>query len=250
MNAVKKYSLIVSIFVLVYLIFVIAIAPANKILAKFDLPKGLEIRNISGSIWSGEAKLISYQQVSINDVEWSLSPLSLLLFNPSVDLTFGGSLQPGPRGSLELSNLTNDLTVNNANVAIAANDVLAYIPLPIDASAGGEINLDVPEFVLGKPICTVSAGTVTWQRAFVSAMKEDVDLGTLAATLGCEKGALTFEVNPENVLGLQFKGVVAARGKVSGQGYITPGNDFPANVRPLLGFIGKKDFQGRYKLKL
>lgn len=250
MSAVKKYSLIVTAFVLAYLIFVIAIAPADKLLAKVDLPRGVQISNISGSIWSGEASLISFKQVEINNVEWSLSPLSLLLFNPSVNLTFGGSLSPGPKGSLELSNLTSELTISDAKIAIAANEVVKFIPLPIDINAGGELNLSLAQFTLGKPMCAAADGNLTWQRAFVSAMDEEVDLGTLAANFGCTNGALAFEVDRQNILGLQFKGVVSSPSKINGQGFITPGNEFPASVRPLLGFLGSKDVQGRYKIKI
>ena len=45
------------------------------------------------------------------------------MFDPKLDIRFGDALISGPEGQLELSGLLAELTVENANISIAANNI-------------------------------------------------------------------------------------------------------------------------------
>lgn len=250
MTNIKKISIAVVVFLLTYVIFLIVLAPADKIIGQFKLPRGVAIGQISGSIWSGKAEQVIIDNYAINKVRWDVNLTSLLMFNPSVDVTFGNRYAKGPQGHATLQNLTGQPKVVDADVNIDANEVLPYLPLPIDMTAQGKVQLTAAEFAMGKPVCEQLNGDIKWQNAQINAMDEQIDLGAFKANLGCENGAVTVDVLKDNRLGLEFTAYIAKPGRISGQGYITPGSEFPEQIKPVLSFIGKPDKQGRYRIKI
>lgn len=246
---IKKYSAIGAGFIALYLVFLISSAPANKLISQVPLPKGVSLQGISGSAFAGKAKSVTINKYTVNNIEWSVSLLSLLTFDPSVSINFGDRLA-SVSGSMDLSNLGPEILIENAHVTVDANEVVSQLNLPIDLNAGGQIELDVASFSIGKPICAVAEGVILWDNANVNAMEEDIDLGSLKASLACDKGALAITVDPSNDLGLELTAYVATMDRVSANGYLTPGAKFPNALKPVLGFIGKKDSQGRYTIRL
>ena len=99
-------------------------------------------------------------------------------------------------------------------------------------------------------MCHEVQGNINWPKGKINAFNEDIRLGTLKARLGCEQGALTLTVDEKNDLGLSYTAYMRQVGKVTGNGYLTPGDKFPEKIKPALGFLGKPDNQGRYRLSL
>jgi general secretion pathway protein N len=119
--------------------------------------------------------------------------------------------------------------------------------LPIPLIAGGNVNIKVTEFTLGKPICQRAIGNITWHKAGVTAFDQRIALGSIAAGISCQQGALALAIDPNNNLGLTFTAYVRSRG-VSGSGFLKPGEKFPSTLQSVLPFLGKVDSQGRYRL--
>ena len=156
---IKKYSAIGAGFIALYLFFLISSTPADKLISQIALPKGVSLQGISGSAFSGKAKSVTINKYSVENVQWSVSLLSLITFNPSVAVNFGdrlGSLS----GSMELSNFGAEMFVENAEVLIDANELVAKLNLPIDVNAGGQIKLEIGSFGMGKPVCSVANGAI------------------------------------------------------------------------------------------
>ena len=122
--------------------------------------------------------------------------------------------------------------------------------LPIDVIAHEQLQLNVSRFVIGAPICNELQGDLQWRNAAVSAFDERVKLGGLSATLSCDKGELVAEVEPNNNLGLSYRAQLKQGGRLSGSGYLTPGEKFPEQLKETLSFLGSPDRQGRYRLKM
>ena len=249
----KKWFVYGAMFVGVYLGFVIANVPAHWVISKVKLPKELVIENITGSIWHSSITQVSYLQknqtpYSISNINVSLNISSLLRLNPSFDITFGDALIKGPEGSLTISGFTDSLTVDHLDILLAANDITQQLSLPMPVTAHNNIKINIPTFIVGKPLCQSLEGQISWQKASVSALDEKVQLGALKATLSCENGALTLTVDPKNDLGLSFTAYVRDNSKVSGNGFLKPADKFPEQLKGLLPFLGSKDNQGRYRL--
>lgn len=247
MKKVISYSLI---FLVTYLIFVVATMPAQFVLNQVTVPNTVNVSGVSGSIWQANIKHVSTQAIEVHDVEAKLSVISLLSLSPSFDITLGDPLKHGPEGYLTLKISDKSLVVSDANINISVSDILKNARLPIDIKAKGFIELDIETFAAGKPICQSLKGKAEWAKAKVKALDESILLGTLKAALTCEKGALVITIDDKNDLGLSYTAYMRKLGKLSGDGFIKPGDKFPENVKPALSFLGKPDSQGRYRLSL
>jgi len=251
----KKYLLASGLFFVFYSVFVILTLPINVALAWIDLPKGITLSNPSGTIWNAEFAQITIEQsrqsrVKINKVSTDLSLSSLFLLTPSINIKFGDKLVDGPQGNLTLSGLLTMPEISHASISIAANDIAKELTLPIDTTAFGMVILTLDSYVVGKPLCANAQGKITWSKAALNAFEQTVELGTLKANVSCEKGALALEIDAKNNLGLSFLAYLRDKGRVSGDGYLIPGNNFPKKLHDLLPFIGKPDNKGRYRLRL
>ncbi|WDE11622.1 type II secretion system protein N [Thalassomonas haliotis] len=237
-----------GVFASVYLIFVIATIPARLIFSFVALPEHVVVENLSGTVWQAEIKRLATQDVELNQVTASLSPWSLLMFDPAVSLAFGDDLLPGPQGEVKVSGLLGTLTLTDADILLAANDISRQLDLPVPVSASGDVSVQLESLVFDKPFCAQASGLVSWKKAKVTALEQNVALGPLSADIGCEEGALTFTIQPKNDLGLTFSAYLRQGGKFSGQGYLQPADKFPEPLKEALPFLGKKDAQGRYRL--
>ena len=53
--------------------------PAIQVIGRVDLPKNVSISGVSGTLWTGKAQTIVVNGLPINNVNWELSPLALLI---------------------------------------------------------------------------------------------------------------------------------------------------------------------------
>ncbi|NQZ20821.1 MAG: type II secretion system protein N [Colwellia sp.] len=244
----KKWFAYGTVFFSVYLVFLIATLPVSWLVTYVKLPSNMQITELAGTVWESNAEYIEFSGTRINKVSSELSFFSLLMFDPTVSITFGGALMSGPEGKLTASQLFNDIKISELKISLPANNIAEKLSLPIPVEAHNFIDLTISEFVMGQPICQQLSGTLLWKKAAVTALSEKVKLGRLSADLSCEKGALALTVSPKNDLGLTFTTYVHNMKKASGNGFLKPSVKFPAAIRPLLSFLGKADNQGRYRL--
>lgn len=245
----KKWFAYGAMFFSIYLLFLIATMPAAWLVSFVNLPKNIQVSELSGTVWQSNAKQVRIDDVEINNVHSELSLLSLLMFDPQINLSFGGALVSGPEGKLTASQLLEQVTITDLEVSLAANQIAKKLNLAIPVQAHNFIDVKIDEFILGSPVCQQMQGTVKWQKASVTALSQKVKLGALSADLACEKGALALTVAPKNDLGLTFTAYLRSINKATGNGFIKPGANFPEKIKPVLSFIGKPDNQGRYRLR-
>lgn len=246
----KKTFAYVAIFFTAYCIFTIALMPASWLISQIQLPKNVAITTVEGTVWHSEIKQVMVDDVVINQVQSSLSLMSVIMLDPELDITFGNPLVNGPEGQLAISGLLSELVVKDAQINVAANTVAARLNLPIDIIAHEQLQLNITRFIVGVPICSELEGDLQWRNAAATAFEEKVELGGLAAKLSCDKGELIADIDPENNLGLSYRATLAQGGRLSGSGYLTPAEKFPEPLTAVLSFLGKPDRKGRYRLKI
>jgi len=250
----KKWFLGLGLFVSFYVIFLLATLPINTALAWFKIPNNINLAQASGTIWNAKIKQINIRQnrsstIQVNNIATNLSLVSLLMLEPSINLTFGGKAVEGPQGALTVSGLSDTLSISAAKIMLPASDIAQKLNLGIDVDAFGQLTLNLASYVMGKPFCSQVQGNIIWPKAALSAFNQTVELGTLKAKLSCEKGALMAEIDPKNNLGLSFTAYLRGRNRLSGNGFLTPGNKFPQALKEVLPFFGRADNKGRYRLR-
>lgn len=245
----KKKSLYIGSFFCVYVVFLLVLLPASVVVSQLTLPKNVQFSSVDGSIWHSQIDTVVIDGHVINNVDAKLSVLSMLTFDPTISISFGGALVNGPEGRANVSGLLTQLTITDASVSILANTIAQQLTLPVDISASKYVDVDVKEFVVGKPLCDSLIGSINWREASVTVFDSNVSLGNLAATLTCEQGDVVATINEKNQLGLSFTASVGKGMRMSGDGFLTPNSNTPEQIKQALPFIGKPDNQGRYRLR-
>ena len=246
----KKKFAYTAIFFTAYCVFVLALMPASWLMAQIKLPKNVAVSAIEGTVWHTRILQVMVDDVVINQVQSSLSLMSVLMLDPKLDITFGNALVNGPEGQLTISGLLSDMVVEDAEINLPANTVAKRLNLAIDIIAHEQLQLNIERFIIGAPICSELQGDLQWQNAAVTAFEEKVQLGGLSAKLTCDKGELIADIDPNNNLGLSYRAELKQGGRLAGNGYLTPAAKFPEQLKATLSFLGKPDNQGRYRLKI
>jgi len=243
----KKFLPVVS-FIVVYLFFLIVTLPASVLFNQIKLPKNIQIGSVSGTIWQSNINAIHTEQVDLVNVDVSLSLFSLFVLDPKLDITFGDSLVSAPEGKAKVSGLMSALHLTDVELNIAANTIASHLNLPIPVNAHNDIFIQLNEFTAGQPLCSELTGNIKWQKAAVTVLDNKVPLGELSANLECNQGSIELTLLENNNLGLAFSLVVGVGFSTSGNGYLTPNNHLPEEIKQVLPFLGQPDNQGRYRL--
>jgi general secretion pathway protein N len=247
----KNKFAIVVVFLITYIGFLITTLPTTLVLNHFSLPNKISISGITGSIWNTNIEQVNIEGTSIVKAEVKLSFFSLFTLSPKLAITFGDSLLPGPEGSLELVLSSEKAEINDLKLFVKANEVAQQLTLPLPMSAQGDVELRLAHGeidLINNNQCIAAQGDIAWSKAGVIAFERNIKLGRFNADIGCENGVLAVILSPKNDLGLTFNAYVRQGGKISGNGFLKPGNKFPQALNDALPFLGNKDSQGRYSL--
>ncbi len=246
----KKKFAIAAIFLITYLVFLIATLPSAVVLKQITLPKQVVLSGVQGTLWQTRINQLVVGELLVEQLDVQLSFWSLFTLTPKLDITFGDPLLSGAEGQLALSISSQEVTVTDLSIIVRANEVAKQLTLPLPLSAQGEVTLRISaaNINLQNNQCVTAQGEVNWSKAGVVALEQNIKLGRLSADISCEDGALALLLSPKNDLGLTFSAYVRQGGKISGTGYLKPGAKFPQALNSTLPFLGRKDNQGRYRL--
>ena len=234
-----------------YLGFLVATLPATVLLNKISLPKNISLSGVSGSVWQTNIEQVVVGEAVIKQIKTTLNFWSLFTLAPQLPVTFGHSFLAGPEGKLDITLSQGKIEINNLSLLLKANEIAQQLTLPLPVTAKGDVEIELNHMAIDledKNKCIAANGMVTWSKAGVLALDENIDLGNFNAEISCEDGALALLLSPENDLGLMFNAYVRQGGKISGNGFLKPGVNFPQQLNSTLSFLGRKDSQGRYRL--
>ncbi|MGS2721111.1 type II secretion system protein N [Paraglaciecola aestuariivivens] len=247
MKSVVKWS---ALSLVVYLVFLLSKLPAAVVLANIKLPTNVSVSQASGSIWQGHAQNIVINGVPIFNLNWQLSFVSLLIGNLDVQLQAGNmrnSEDISIRGQVNLSQ--QHIDANNLTVYLPTDLIISILPLPIPVQADGRFKVQIKQLAYQSQ-CQTLEGQGEWLNASFIGATGDIDLGSFAATLGCEDGKVIVDIQPPNRFGLTAKVAIPADFKFSVEGRFKPEASLPREVHQAAQFFGQPDAQGYYPIRL
>ncbi|MGI0153048.1 type II secretion system protein N [Pseudidiomarina sp. WS423] len=256
-----------------YLIILLATAPARWLsLANDVLPAGTHITPLQGTLWRGtmnlQAQLPTGASLNLEQVEWQLSPLALLLGKLDLQLSipagnvFEGQVQlvaasadeelaapateQGPEVGLQVLQLSGELA---GNVQAAVNQ----LRLPVPLTVAGEWQLQLDDYsnrnLTSGRFCDSMQGTLDWTSSEIRLNQAWHALGDYRLHLGCTANqAISATIKDNNWLGLIVEAKVQGsmgRPQLSVAGSIKPTTQAPQPVAEMVSFIGQPDSQGR-----
>lgn len=249
----KQRILTATLFLVAYLIFLLATLPAALVARYLPLPAQianlLKLEGVSGTLWSGQIARLQYASESVNQLRWELNGWSLLRLAPEVSVRFGdrhglnGQGVIGWQGSL----FARDLTLN-----APAPWLLARLPLrpPFPLTVAGQLQLKIDQFAQGAPWCDNLYGNLDWYDAIADTPAGKLTLADPEVKLTCLDSRVVAELKQDsNAVETQGRLELQANGQYLFQGSLKPGPDLPAQMQQGLPFLGQPDSQGRFPLR-
>ena len=169
-----------------YVVFLLATAPAAKLLPLVQ-PRlgGVQLAGVDGTLWSGSAAVAAANPVQLQDVQWRLRPLALLLGRAEVALE--ASWQGRPAAALAGKALFGGSYLADVSATLPAPDVLRWLEVR-QVSVEGNLALDLArlEWPADGALPAIT-GAASWTPARVSAPVE-VALGSAQLDTVAEQG--------------------------------------------------------------
>ena len=229
-----------------YLLILIATFPADRVIGMLEeqVPD-LSIQAVSGSVFSGQAGRVIWQDLDLGTVHWQFRPVALLLggFEYRLRLT-----HPANHGQLTAGvSLTGRVYAQDLELMVLPDRVLNHYS-PIAVTTSGELLLAFEEIDLVDMYSNATTGKLAWRDAVIFEPVEMV-LGQLELGVRGTAEELVGEVIEGGELG--------ASGEVSlsrDNGYLVrlllqPGNDVSAETLDMLEDAAQMQPNGDYLIK-
>lgn len=246
-NLLLRRPLLPLLFLLSYLLFLLASLPAAQILPRLPLPAGLQLREINGTLWQGRIGEVSWQNYRLHDLQWEVLFSRLWLAMPALKL----SLQDpdtaiatgivGWRGAWQLSDW---------QVKTSASTVQNWLAIPLPADVSGALQLNIKQLIVNRTECQILAGQLHWQQAVLQTPAGELSLGSPSAELSCQETAFDANIRQDSAaLHSQAALQLNMQGRYKLQATLQPTAEFPANLRPALDWLGTSVQNGAIQVK-
>jgi general secretion pathway protein N len=239
--------------VLTYLLLLVIYMPAAYMTSYVQETTENKIRftGVSGTVFTGNAGTLSYDGLRVNNVDWELSPFSLMLLSANIDVR-GGEIRSTEQiyidGNVKISLLNPEkLGLADTRVFVPAKPLLSQVDLPVAVTASGRFRVDIDSFTLNKG-CQQLTGKGSWLQAAVNIEGTPLDLGGFNAVLSCESPAFAMQISPDNGIKLDAKITFEQNGRYAAIGTFTIPSNFPNEVKQGASFFGDSLGEGRYAL--
>lgn len=229
----------------IYLLWLLVSAPAH--LLPLILPEELNVSGLSGTLWQGEARQLSWRGVRLNHLRWALTFSSGL---PGWRLTFHDP--DGLRGQLSLYALSA-LRVQNGSLTMPASLASGWLTPTLPVEASGLITLHLSEGRFNRAGCQqVSGGRAQWQQAQLRSPAGSLELVSVGGTFRCTPtGALALTLSQDShQLSLSGQGTLSPDGRYAFHGQLQTRQSTPALLALLMSQNQRKDEQGRIPWQL
>ena len=234
----------------VYLVLLIAKLPAAQLLGRLPLPDNIGLSGVSGSIWQGRAQVLATDMAVVENLEWELAFLPLLLGNLSLDLDAGNSRNSSEiafNGQISLSMLKpSAIDASDLTLFLPADFVLVQIPLRVPVDAGGRFRVNIEQLAFDQQ-CVELTGTGQWLNANILGFGDPLQLGNFNADLSCDAGDTIIQVNEPNAFGLSARARVPMDMQISVEGRFKPDPSLPRAVHNAARLYAEPNAQGFYE---
>lgn len=233
------------VFIAIYLFSLVLIAPASLITRFIPNNAGIQIGNISGTLWNGKLSQVDYRrQFQLQRLNWKMDWLALFSLKLKADIHFSNGRQVmSGSGAVEYG--LSGIVVSDVNVDMQATALLPYLQLPVPVEPSGKFSLVIENGTPGAPYCEQLDGYLVWHGAKVDSLMGNIDLATPSLDLSCEAGNLvaTLKQHSEQIttnanISLKEGGSYQLEGNIMGREKLDP------SILQALSLLGPKQESG------
>ena len=222
---------LIALGVAAYLLILVTTFPAARLTGMLEQRlSDLSILAVSGSVFSGKAGRVVWQDLDLGSMHWQFSPLALLLgrVEYSVEL-----MHPANAGQLAAGmTLFGNAYVHDLELKLLPDRIINHYS-PVEVQTGGEWWLDFEEIDVNDVFSGSTSGTIAWQDAVILAPVNMV-LGQLKLDVQGNNAALLGEIVEGGALGASGNASLLVDGGYQLDITLQPGPDATAETFDML----------------
>ncbi|WP_427981039.1 type II secretion system protein N [Agarivorans sp.] len=243
----KKYIGLALLFIVVYVVSLVATTPLAVVLNWVNLPRGISLEQPSGTIWQGRVATLSTPQLQLNQLSWDFHVSALFLGRVQAEVEFASGKQLLGSGLAGLS--FSGWYLKDWQVDAPASWLTKQYPLPVPAVVEGDVQLQLQQLNQGEPWCQQLQGQLNWFAPVLQTPLGVLRLDDVKGQLSCQDGEPTFELkHSDQQVALELLASVN-QSRWSAEGKIKAAADMPKTISDNLKYIGRPDPQGFYRFK-
>lgn len=245
MNKITQSLLLVLVSLLISLVI---FAPARLVYYFLPETSAAQLNGVSGTLWSGNASQLSWQNQPLGKLQWKINPLHFIKLRAGGHFTLTSPTMKVD-GNATI-NRNNNIIITDSKATI---DVSA-LPLPVQAAnmvkPVGTLKADIISLDISDTLVNTADIDVVWKNAaIVDPM--NVQLGEILLDIngangdlngllsGAKNNPITLDGSIDLLQGTDFKTDIK----------ITPTNSTPDDILGLLPLIGRPDAAGAVSIK-
>lgn len=237
---------LIALGVAAYLLILVTTFPAARLTGMLEQRlSDLSILAVSGSVFSGKAGRVVWQDLDLGSMHWQFSPLALLLgrVEYSVEL-----MHPANAGQLAAGmTLFGNAYVHNLDLKLLPDRIINHYS-PVEVQTGGEWWLDFEEIDVNDVFSGSTSGTIAWQDAVILAPVNMV-LGQLKLDVQGNNAALLGEIVEGGALGASGNVSLLVDGGYQLDITLQPGPDATAETFDMLEDGALLQSNGNYLIR-
>ena len=241
-----SYRRYLAVGVTVFLLILVINFPAGYVRGTLQeaLP-GLQLGNLSGSVFSGQSGSASYAGLDLGTVDWRLQPLALLLLRIEYRLAFS---HPDNSGHVTVGvKAGGDVYGKSLDMQLLPDRLLNRFS-PVTLVTRGSVEMLVDSFELeGEQLRNVS-GTVHWRDGAIESPLV-LPLGDLGMVLESREATLAAVVNRGGDMGLSGEILLQPGNRYAVDLALKPAGGLASGTRDLLDATLQRHPAGGYILK-
>lgn len=244
----QRYYVIIA--VISYLLFTLVSTPAATVisLAENNMNLPTKFYGVQGSIWNGQAdRVMIRSQQQLDNIKWSLNPLSLLLLSLSADIE-AQVKQQKIIGNINIG-VSGNISASDVRAQLNATDVQRMLAMPF-GELGGEFNLDIKSLQWSGTGLPLASGKIIWKNARLT-MVESVDLGQVELNIspGKDDQLLANIKNKNGQLNISGDASLMPDKRYTVDLNFNPQNNASNNIKQSLGMFARRQSNGSYTFK-
>lgn len=253
---IQKHKIkLIIISILLYIFMLLANLPAAHIIHRITLPKNVSLQGVDGSIWQGQISKAVINGIPLKNIQWDINFLPLLIGSVSADIKVSNARiaeDVAFSGVASFSIASQKIKLDDSQLQLPTDLVMAKLPLPIPVNANGRFKLDLDYLVYSIPEkqCYAMAGKGQWINASVEGLNGFIDFGNFDATLNCPDNQIEIKIDPQNRLNMDVVATVNAKGKIKAKGRFKLDPSLPKDVQQAAILFGTPDAQGYYSISM
>ncbi len=235
------------VFVVVFLVSLIAHIPANWVYGQLPLNRQVQLQGISGTIWQGRAEQIVVEKQRLGQVSWDFDGWRLLMGKAQYQFRLGRNSDIKLNAKGEVGVTFSGPYASNIFASIPVEHVLQQLNLQVPIDVSGQLELSLAQYDYAAPWCQHAQGNVVWSAGQIDSPLGSLEPGPVIADLSCQQQDIKLDgkQNSDQVSSA-FNVSLDEKSQYHLDAWFKPGAKFPPSLANQLKWLGQPDSQGRY----